>query len=660
MHRLFDVAGETLLGLPTVLASLLVLAHGLLCARLLGVRRPLLWLVSAVPVTVGSLVLTAQLLGVVHVPSTPAADLLVSLLLCAVYAAAVRLLRVSGGLISLLGMQRDTRGHDAHDAVDEPSGHAFLGGLIGGLLGMAAWLGGIAGTKLPPQGNDDIWHGFLTARLGDLHRITTGTVAPVLADKADPTVVYPYGVHLLAAALQEATWLDVPQSLNAVWVLVAGILLPFGTAALAAALVPSRPWVALLAGVLAPTVTAFPYLLNGVMPYALTLAMIPGFLALLHAFVRRGALDAAVVPAIVASLGLLVAHPSATLVAIALAVPVGLEAVLVGATLRSLRRVAVRVVVLGVGVVVVSAPWVGSGKSGIAVPASGAPNPSGTAHDAVQSVLRVGSAWTPTQPVLGLLVAVGVVAVLLRRRGISLLVGYVAFAVLFTAAFAAQSWADRLTAPFYGGWYRLLAVVGMLVPVLAAVGLDALGTAAGWLSRRGSLWRPVVAVVAVVGVLGVGLESARAVMRGESTVHTAWHLNLVTDQDLELFDVLAANVPPGGGVLNQWQDGSTWMYATRGVRPAIPYDNTTGMIPEWRDLLRAASIEQHPELCRLLVTEHVTHALAKAVVTGNGDNAFARELTQAAPGFYAPIASNPAGTVYEISAPRLAACAART
>ena len=150
----------------------------------------------------------------------------------------------------------------------------------------------------------------------------------MLADSADPHVFYPYGSHLLAAFVATWTPAGIPTAMNAVWVVAIGVLFPFGVAALLRAMLPERPRAALVGGLIASTFTAFPYLINGLEPYALALAMTPALLAAVAQRARSNARVPSLAIA-VSALAVFASHPAGLVVAAVAAALMVLELVVV-------------------------------------------------------------------------------------------------------------------------------------------------------------------------------------------------------------------------------------------------------------------------------------------------------------------------------------------
>ena len=635
---MFAGAGMLATGLPLVL-------FGVLAGYLSGLRDRLLLIAAAIPTAVGLLVITSQVLGSLGIEPGLNGVAVISLL------PAVLVGLVRQQLTRRAGHPASVRPHP------EPVGWPiWIGVVVGGGLSAAAWLPGIRNAKLPPQANDDIWHGFLTARLADLHSVTASTVAPVFADRLRPTVFYPYGLHLTGATLKAATGVTVPESLNAIWVVAIGLMLPFGVAALVRAVLPERPWAAAYAAVAAAAIPFFPYALNGLQPYTLGLSMVPALLALFVVRIRQGSARGVELGLVAGAVGLLVTHPAAAVVFVVCALLVGAE-VLIAGGLKAVPGAALRLAPLAVAAALLSLPFLASGGGVVGVLPGARSQTVPSAAKAMIMVIKLQTPWTPSQPILAALVLLGVLACLARNlHAWSLLAAYLVFGLLFVGATTGASWSGSLLKPWDDDWHRLAGVLALLASVLAGMAADSIHALAATLLARRSAWLPRVALAAIAGVaLIFSLGVARAVLSAQSTVFSAWHSpGLVTADDVALFKDVARRVGPGEEVLNNWQDGSTWMYAISGAKPAIPYTWAAG---EWGSVLTSLSdLVASPASCRLLLDRHVTLALAKNVMVGHVKNPLLT-AANAQPSVFKPVFRGPSGTIYRLDQQVLTACA---
>ena len=625
---------------PAVASSILFAAFGGLIAWLIGLRTPLLLVVAAVPTGIAAFALAAQALGAVGIPTSFPVDALVALVAALALGAARR---------------RWMRRPDPGEHEDAAPGRVRLAGAaIGGLLGIVVWLAGIGNVAIPPQGNDDIWHGYLAERLTHMPVVTAGTVAPSFADSPTPVVYYQYGLHLAAAVVHEVTGVSVAEALNGAWIVYVGLLLPISIAALAWRLFPTDPWVAFWAGALSSSLAIFPYLTNGILPYTAALAMVPGLLALVVATVDDGPHPPAAIVALV-GLGVFVTHPSAAVAAALLALFVAADHLLRQPTLRARLLGVRRLALVGVLGLVIASPWLlASGDVGLGAGGTGA------AVDGLATaggmLLGLASPWTSAQPLFAGVCLLGILVGLTSGRGIGITLGLLVFAGFYVGALAGMESVSRLASPWHGDWHRLAAVVGLVAPVLAGL---AIATVMSW-SRRlmASRPRPVLIALAVVIGLPPVVVTAYDTAEAQSIIRTAWHSpGLVTDQDLALFRDLADRAGPADKVLNSPTDGSTWMYALFEVVPVLPYSGGSNLnLP---DLYRGAGEISNPVVaCRMLAATGVTYALVKFVRGNDPGNVYdIAILVRRFPDLFTVVGQSPSGVAYRIEPAELARCA---
>ncbi len=627
-----------------MVSSIVFAAFGAAVARLLGLRTALLLVVAATPTGIAALVLAAQVVGVVGIRTTIWIDALVAL------AAATGV-----GVARQFWMRRAPQETPARDA---PGRIRWAGAAVGALVALGVWLGGIGDFAIPPQGNDDIWHGYLVERLTLMQAITAATVAPAYADSATPIVYYQYGLHLSAALVHELTGVSVAGALNGAWTVFVGLLLPFGVAALAWRLFPAHPWVAFWSAALSTSFTIFPYLTNGILPYTAALAMVPGVLALVLAMVDRVSVPAAVVA--LAGLGVFVTHPSAAVAAAVLGVLVTIDR-LVRPSITRDRLPAVRqLVVVGALGIILSSPWLlASGDVGLSAP-GGSASVTQVAAAGVDKLLGLASPWTPPQPLLAVMAWLGVLASLASRRAIGFTLAFLLFSALYVGALGGAEGIAGIPNPWHGDWHRLVAVVGLLAPVVAGLGVTTvIRHSRSLLARIGDrrTHAVLVAVALIIGasaVVRIPYDAAHA----QSIVRTAWHSpRLVTDHDIDLLRDLANRLGPADKVLNSPVDGSSWMYALFETVPVSPYSGGSNLnLP---DVYGGQGVyADRGVVCRTLAATGATYALVKTV-RGNdgGDNYDIARLVSRYPELFTLILRSESSSAYRIEAVELARCA---
>jgi hypothetical protein len=628
-------------GILPVLAMLLVAVYGSAAAWLMGIRDWLVLFASSPAVGFGLLLLGAEVSGVLGMAASPAV--------------------VGGtGLLPPLGIAlvRASLGRSrvASRVYGQAPSVVWLGALVGAVAGCAVWFAGIRHFEMPPQHIDDIFHGYVAERLTHVHTITSTSVVPLFADSAEPSAYYPYGLHLAVALVGKITGIGVVPLLNGAWVAFAAVLLALGNCAFVRAMWPDRSLAPALAGALSPCFVIFPYMVNGVAPYGIGTSLVPAFLAVLVTRLR----DGKDVPALVlstAAVGVFGVHPSAAANALVLGVLLTIEELL---RVRSRRTLLLRVLWPAALALVMSLPWIiglggvrGAHESGSSVPTFLVTD----LNNGIWMALRLGSPWTLGQPLLAIFVLLGIVLSFVRRQGWSIGLAWLGFMALFVGAASASpvSW---LTWPWYGLWFRLLAVAGLLTPCLAAVGITWLVSI--WTSRprHSSPLLRTLSAGASAGLLVVALVASLTGLRQPVRyIDADWHARrVITPADQRVFDALR-EATREGEVLNGFDDGSTWMYAMSGVVPAIPYANSAPARPRLREAFEHLSeVQSRPVLCRALLLHSVTAVVTRPrdIYARAQDSHFA---LRAGSELFEPLASTPTTAAYLIDRQKLRTCA---
>ncbi len=637
MERLTWLVEGIASGGPALVAGLLALGYGAAGAFLIGVRSRLLILGVATPVGIALLGISAQLAGMLGIAVPFGLHALVGF-----------------GIAALAGVIHARTRRRADTPVPSPNAIVWIGIAIGVLATVGVWTGGIGDFALPPQANDDIWHGYLVQRLTQMPIVTADTVAPTLADSQEPILFYQYGLHLLWAVAHSITGISVAEVMNGGWMLQVAVLLPVGGAALAWRLFPDRASVAFWAAAVTPGVVVLPYLTNGVLPYTASLAMIPGFVAALVTYVRGELRLPAIVPAL-GAVGIFLTHPSGAIVGAIVAGLVTLEVLATRAARVMLMAAIRRVATVATMSAVLALPWLlAAGDRGLGDLAGSAEVPD--IPGAIWLVATLGTPWTSAQPVIAALVLIGVAATIYLRRGISLAVAWLVFAVLFVGTVTGLGPFISITQAWHGQWYRIAAALGIVVPVLAGLGT---ATLVGLAHERapaptGRFRMGLVALISLVVTLGAAYGAAQ----GQGIVRSSWHASgLVTSTDVAVFRQLAELTGSGDRVFNSPRDGSSWMYAMYGVVPTQPYIYLTPR-RSW-DLVNDLSVYRNRSVvCSRLARDGVTHAIVKSV-TGDIPGLEAYDVAgfvQRHQDLFDEVARSPTAVAYEVDQEALSAC----
>ena len=628
--------------LPMLGAGLVLVTYGAVGARLMGVRSWLLALAASMSIAVPLLALPAQVTAMLGVSVAIPVHALLGLALAA-----------GLGALGLRWRPRPT----TSTAFPGPSVVVWAGVVIGVLVTLAVWVGGIGDHALPPQGNDDIWHGYLVERLTHMPFIGAATVAPTDAVNPRPLLYYQYGLHLAWAFGHVVTGVSVPEILNAGWIVHVALLLPIGAAALAWALFPERQWVAFWSAAFAASVVVFPYLTNGLLPYTASLAMIPGFLALLITYLRGTHGVRSWAPAL-AAVGIFITHPGGAVVAAILGAAVAAEIVFAEMRRHEARAALLRLASVGAVAIAAGLPWLlAAGDRGLGVA------PAVVEVDlptAISRVVLLGTPWTSSQPVLAALVWAGLAATVAGRRAVGLGVAFLAFAVLAIGTMAGLAPFAAATQSWHAHWYRITAALGVLVPLLAGLGMASviglvrarIGTASEGRRRFAAAASTAIVVIAMLG-------AAYASAQGQSIIRTAWHATgFLQASDVALFEQLADLTEADDRVFNSPRDGSGWMYAIAGAIPRHAYAYGTPQ-SSWDLVNGVAPYDDPGAACTELMKENVTYAVVKDV-TGSGAESDAydiRGFVDRNPDLFDEVARTASGVAYRIGHDALAACA---
>jgi hypothetical protein len=581
-----------------VLITALVVTYlpGLSLMAALGVRRPVLLaaLAPAASVTVAGVtgVLTA-LVGLRYGPVP--------------VGIATGLLLVVGVLSAVLGRRRPgpdprvLRRRRAIAVAAQVAGAVLV--LVGAWVGIATWLGGIGPLSTPPQEHDMIIHAMQSAFIERSGRAAPWELVPADVLTGSPVAFYPSGFHLLVALTSSLTGAGTVVAINAMTVVVLAAVLSVSAAALtvvAARQLRLSDASAALAGGVAALVAAGLYrptfnLMHdgGILSNAAALAMTPGVVAGVLLLPRLPVRSAVAVGA--ACAGVLWVHPSAV-------VSVGLTVLAwwAGQALardgrRQLRGLTGRLMVA------LASAWVlGVAALSPAFDAAGRTTefPADTSAESLRDAVgnTIGLSYSgfldPKQAIgqatAAVLMIVGVVAVLMLRRGYGPVTAWAAWCAVVMAQFLSpgRGWAAPITGFFYNALLRTWSHVSLLVPVLAGLGVVIIANLLAVLVRRRTPLpaRPVAAVLVLL--------AWAAYLTWQAPEYTATNERSVAERyshpqfvrvgpdDQRAIDWLARHVRPGQRVLNSPNDGSTYLYVERGVPvvnvytlglPGVPY-----------------------------------------------------------------------------------------
>ncbi len=456
-----------------------------------------------------------------------------------------------------------------------------VGLLAGPAVALAIWCITTQGLTMATPNDDGAHHGLFTARILATLSIDADQVLVGDVLGAGPTLsFYPLGIHSVAA-LVAASGVGTAVALNATWIVVSSISITFGMFALARRTLPGVPRAAVPIAVLAPLMPQLPYAITswGGIALIVGMSLVPGVVdAALEAGSRglgTGERYRLAVLIGIACVGVFFAHPTEIVTVALLAACLGLGDRRLRSQLAPLTALVPVGLVAAAILVVAVLPYGGQLSGGVAERASDASGYARGILDTLSFMLTY--SFAPVL-VLGLVGAVGIVVGGIRRQ----LDGWAAYAVVISVV--VFSLVLRLpgstvaTAPWYANADRVTA--SLLFPGLVVCGLGAwwcartvtrvLGPMPGLPVGRGETASRFLTIL-LVGSLVV----IPTVLRSESIAANNFTGSLADGTGSSLsspgaraaFDWLARNTASDERVLNEFADGSGWMYAEAGVAP---------------------------------------------------------------------------------------------
>lgn len=442
---------------------------------------------------------------------------------------------------------------------------------VAAVVGTLAAVRGMGGLRGINQGFDALFHVNAVTLIAETGNADPGSIGAVNHFRYGASY-YPDAFHALAALVVGSGSSPVPAT-NALVALIPAVL-AVGLAALLwrmglvrhAAVVP----------LVAVSISAFPYDLmwrGPIWPFALGVALIPAFLALLTAAFEDRRRGVAALVALAAA-GLLLVHPSAAVAAGLLAFAFFVQR---WVTERgALRRDVLPLVLIAVAAVVLALPAVMAAvtNSGYAVaydwPAVQ------TVGSAVGDLLLFNYAAPLPQLWLSALLVAGLVGLRRLVRVAWWLAGTTFFMFLLVLAASYEGpWVAVLTGPWWNDRFRFVGLSMLGIAVVGTHGVLVVADGSAALARRFTArlapadprgWLAVGLVLAVFAVVTQGLyvDYNRSRMRLQYAMGSG---GSVTAAELAAFDALAGMVAPGETVMNDPNDGTGWVWALRGVRP---------------------------------------------------------------------------------------------
>lgn len=599
-------------------ALLVCVLPGLAVTAALGVRRLLLLVALAAPVSVAVAGLTATVTGALGLGFG---------------AAALGIVTAGGAAVAAIRRARSRDmapppGRRRPPSIDAVQGLGLGLTALGVLIGVFTWLRGLGGLATVAQEHDTVVHLLLTSYIARTGRGAPWQVLPADLLTGEPVYFYPDGMHLLAAVVTDLTG-DAVSALNAVTIVLLAVVLSVSAAALtvvAARRLELATATAVLAGGVAAVVAAGIYRPTfhlahdgGLLPSAVALAMTPAVVAAL--LLLPGASRRAAVAVGLACVGIVWVHPSA-------AVSVGVTVVawwLGDAVTRSrrgeLRRLLAPLTVTALTAAVLLVPLLVSSSSAVArTSAFPADTRAAGYGDALGSTLGLAYGGyldperTKGQLWAALLLAVGVGAVLTLRRGFGPVTAWATW-VGITIAYllSPESGPETLvTGLLYKALVRIWSHVSLLVPVLCALGVVLITVRVAMLVRRRTsvraAWTACLLVILFCTgyTLGPGRSYAVTNAGAMASRYAEPAFVRVGPSDLAAATWLAARAQPGQRVMNSANDGSTILYVEHDIPIVNVYPLGLAAAPHTYELLRSFNrYPQDPAVRRMIVELNV-------------------------------------------------------
>lgn len=410
---------------------------------------------------------------------------------------------------------------------------------------------------------------------------------------------YPSVWHSLGALISQLTSFDVFVSQNALTVVTSAVLWPFACIALVRAIVGSNPIVTVATGALSAGFWIFPYQLlqwGPLFPNTLSYSLLPLALLAVASLLKAAKslnLDwyAATLAVLIGAAALLLTQPNGFSALLILSVPLLLQfwlsRILVQvkqAKRQELPNAKTRIALtLGAGVlaaIIFCLIWK------LMLLPFNAWQPSRSIKDASVDVLTGSVLGGSTTLLASVLALIGILAVLIRRRGWWVLGSLAVAGVLYVVAAAVPP--GTLRSVLLGSWYqdpyRLAALVPLFVILLAAFGIDGMLRGITWLwsklrveparFMRTAVGKTVIgiaaaaltAAVAVPAVLHFnhdGLTAMDKKIKISYSYQPGW---VVSTDEYTLMSRLNKIVPPGAVVAVDPFNGGSLAYAISGVK----------------------------------------------------------------------------------------------
>lgn len=497
------------------------------------------------------------------------------------------------------------------------------------LLAAWTWWPAIWPRDVIAQSYDSNWHGYVVAIIQNLNTGAPWRLVPIDPLLPAVTEYYPTGMHLvmaLAAFRSES----VAPAVNAIEFLLAVVVTPLGIAALAREVVPRLRLAAALAPGLAVVATSFEARNTWIPSYDAAVSLIPAVLALLIHLQRKGWPLRLGAIATLAPMALYATQPAGAVTAAILAGLALLEGLVRRSSGLTRPREIARIAYWTLAAGVVIAPWALASLAAAADVAAVVRPVYTTVQGGLFDLAMLNSSnpevHAPSVLLLPVLAGwLGLAWLALRGRTVWPLASASIFGALFVIAAGYDGHVRRvLTVVWVTDWYRIMPAVTLLVALGLAAGAALLLARAGtpglgWVgATRIEDDEPAPAQVRataaglVVGLLVIAWVTLQQPASNDY-VTSSRRPTVVTPGEVAAFAWLDRRVSASERVLNDWLQGTEWMYATNDVVPFEPYGITARTQPERNQLLRDfARLGEDPTVLRRIRAYKIRYVIYSA------------------------------------------------
>jgi hypothetical protein len=452
-----------------------------------------------------------------------------------------------------------------------------------GLLSTIVWIAGIIRAALPPQDNDAIVHAFGIRYLAQNTSLLNCQVPRDglfnLGNRFMPCGSYEIGASYLRWNGGSAIHV-----LNGLY-LVGAFFLPFGLVSVLRTR-GTKSWILLAGGLSSISFLVAPYAINGLMPLVLGFAfVIPLANSLVTNPFRKGR---DLLLAATSTLGLAIIHPLPVLLVLAL---FALSKTMTFRLLTWRKFYQLLVLLILAAIVPLYLMFKNSQYLIQGLTISNNAGDGGISVGVAQQIF-LGSPWTRPQPVIAVLIVLGIVhswksGDLFKR--VCALASCGLFALWITNS-VSNTFLDVVRIPFYGQWYRVLAAFAIVAVVPLIVGISVL------------FQTPIVQsnkIVRSAAVLLLLIGFSISLATGSRIVDQAWSRD--TTPDSKLFLEMKKLEPFNGfRALNDPTDGSMWAYGVSGMYVAAAVDR--GVDLRYGEVVSALENQQDVDFACSVIT----------------------------------------------------------